>query len=125
VIRPAIERALPRLDVGVCWLWPGALDTSGYGCIKGDDGRTRTVHRLVYESLVGPVPPGMYLDHLCRVRHCANPDHLEPVTPSENRRRGNWDSCKRGHLLDRFTGGQRTCSRCARDRSLRHRQRQT
>lgn len=47
----------------------------------------RRAHRVVYESLVGPIPAGLELDHTCRVRRCVNPDHLEPVTHAENQRR--------------------------------------
>jgi hypothetical protein len=122
---PAIDRALARVEVGDCWLWQGALDTAGYGSIKGDDGRTRSVHRLVYEALVGPVPEGLVLDHLCRARQCCNPDHLEPVTPGENYRRSLTGRCKYGHPLDKQYGRQRFCSVCARERWRRWKMKQT
>ena len=70
-----------------CWLWQGARDSKGYGHF-GLGGRTLRVHRFVYELVHGAVPDGHDLDHLCRVRHCANPAHLEPVTRRENLRRG-------------------------------------
>lgn len=65
-----------------CWIWDLHLDEGGYG-------RTGTggAHRAVYQERVGPIPEGLQLDHLCRVRNCVNPDHLEPVTHTENMRR--------------------------------------
>lgn len=80
---------IDRLDrSGDCWLWPGSTDGKGYGLAKLH-GRTRRVHRVVYEHLVGPIPEGYTLDHLCRVRNCANPAHLEPVTSAVNTLREN------------------------------------
>ena len=72
-----------------CWLWTGAL-SSGYGMLRigGRGGHNRYVHRVAYEELVGPIPDGLEIDHLCRVRACFNPAHLEPVTPQQNVRRG-------------------------------------
>ncbi len=72
-----------------CWLWTMSLDGRGYGQMWDREKRTRvTAHRFLYEHIVGPVPEGLDLDHLCRVRHCVNPAHLEPVTRAENVRRG-------------------------------------
>ncbi len=77
-----------RVEVtGACWLWRGALHM-GYGCIKVN-GRRKRAQVYAYEHLVGPVPAGQELDHLCAVRRCVNPDHLQPVTRSENSRRVN------------------------------------
>lgn len=69
--------------LGPCWLWTAGLFPEDYGCFKLD-GKSRLTHRLSYEWLVGPIPDGLELDHLCRVRPCCNPDHLEPVTSAEN-----------------------------------------
>lgn len=70
-----------------CWLWNGALIQGGYGRYqRGPKGQP--AHRAYYEKLVGPIPDGLDLDHLCRVRRCVNPSHLEPVTAAENTRRG-------------------------------------
>ncbi len=69
-----------------CWEWLGGT-SRGYGWGRFD-GANRVVHIYYYERLVGPVPSGLQLDHLCRNRRCCNPDHLEPVTQIENLRRG-------------------------------------
>jgi hypothetical protein len=70
-----------------CWLWTGCINAKGYGWAFSE-GRSRHVHRIVYELLVGEIPRGFHVDHLCRVRNCCAPWHLEPVTPAENAARG-------------------------------------
>lgn len=71
-----------------CWIWDGAMcPRSGYG-IWRRDGITKGAYRHMYEINVGPVPSGLHLDHLCRIRECVNHDHLEPVTCAENAQRG-------------------------------------
>lgn len=72
-----------------CWVYTARVDDRGYGVsnsrrIPG----SRLVHRIVYERLVGPIPDGLVIDHLCRNHPCCNPEHLEPVTQAENIRRG-------------------------------------
>lgn len=70
-----------------CWLWTRNLNSVGYGLITVS-GQARLVHRVVYEHVVGPIPEGLQLDHLCRVRACANAiEHLDPVTAAVNRDR--------------------------------------
>ena len=94
-----------------CWLWSGAT-TTGYGRFHLAMGLPLVVaHRFAYETLVGPVPAGLDLDHLCRVRRCVNPAHLEPVTRRENLMRG--DTICRAHHEDRDCGtfGCRNCQR--------------
>lgn len=117
-----------------CWLWTGALKPNGYGNCWAGPGYS-SAHRVVYELLVGPVP-GFDLDHLCRVRHCVNPSHLEPVTRVENTRRGLSGvlktHCAHGHPwipenIIKNGNGSQTCKVCtyARNRDYRRRQRET
>jgi hypothetical protein len=78
---------------GFCWEWTAATlkARGGYGVFGWNElGRNVTVyaHRFAYEMLVGPIPAGMQLDHLCRNHVCVNPDHLEPVAPGTNTSRG-------------------------------------
>lgn len=109
-----------------CWLWTGAA-TNKYGHSQVQfDGRNVYVHRLSYELLVGPIPKGLVLDHLCRNARCVNPEHLEPVTLGENTRRivrAVRTHCKRGHALEGDnvvfeTHGGRTSRRCRECRRL-------
>jgi hypothetical protein len=100
-----------------CWEWQGARDRLGYGRTWWD-GSTKYAHRVVYEMHCGPIPEGLFLDHLCRNPPCVNPAHLDPVTHQENIRRSPLvmqrpDVCKRGHALD-YTGpdGRRGCREC-------------
>lgn len=103
-----------------CWLWTGA-SRNGYGSFH-DGIRNVAAHRYSYTLAQGEVPEGLVLDHLCRVRCCVNPKHLEPVTLAENTRRGvNWQKakthCKRGHAFTcentRYErNGARRCRAC-------------
>ncbi len=69
-----------------CWEWLGAHTGAGYGAYWRN-GRMDMAHRISYELIVGPIPAGLQIDHLCRNRGCVNPTHLEPVTGSVNQRR--------------------------------------
>ena len=75
-------------DTG-CWNWQLFVSARGYGRSGGKDHSSSLAHRVVYERLVGPIPEGLQLDHLCRNPRCVNPAHLEPVTQNVNQRRGN------------------------------------
>lgn len=99
------ERFWSKVDKsGDCWLWTGALRSGGYGHWWANNADLLP-HRYAYEVTVGPIPDGMQLDHLCRVRHCCNPAHLEPVSQRENNLRSLSPSaenavkthCKWGH----------------------------
>lgn len=76
---------IPEPTTG-CHLWISRLDRGNYGKFKLN-GKDVAPHRFAYEAFRGPIPPGLQLDHKCRVRCCVNPDHLEPVTQEENTRR--------------------------------------
>jgi len=115
------ERTMPEPNSG-CWLWAIAFNRGGYGRAT-QHGRAASAHRAVYEAFVGPIPPGLQIDHLCRNRLCVNPAHLEPVSAKENiRRRGLTGmgarhaaktTCPRGHLYDKFrSSGARACNTC-------------
>ena len=73
---------------GFCWDWIARTTKDGYGLFHVDRfGHTRVAHRIAYTLLVGEIPEGLELDHLCRNKACVNPDHLEPVTQQVNRDR--------------------------------------
>lgn len=77
-----------------CWEWAGRMNVWGYGTMHIGK-HTRQAHRVVYEILVGLVPEGLELDHLCRVKSCVRPSHMEPVTHGENVRRSYRDRAYR------------------------------
>lgn len=116
-----------------CWLWVGSR-SNGYGQFW-DGSKHLRPHRFAYEFLVGPIAEGLVLDHLCRVRHCVNPAHLDPVTQRENILRGAGacarnaakTHCRHGHpFTDENTrltpDGARRCITCERARSVLRRQ---
>lgn len=115
-------------NAGGCWLWIASLDSKGYGHVWWN-GRTRGACRVAYEILVADVPIGLDLDHLCRVRNCVNPAHLEPVTRQVNVLRGVGPSavhaqalrCPSGHPYDEANTyrwrGWRMCRACSAARS--------
>lgn len=88
--RPTIEeRYWAKVDKsGECWIWTGARLPRGYGRFGVRAGDCRYAHRLAYEWLVGPIPHGFVIDHLCNRPWCVNPAHLEAVTIQVNTARG-------------------------------------
>ena len=134
----APERNVLRLlgDIPIddgCWPWPGPISGNGYGTfsvrVGPSERKSITAHRAVYEILVGRVAPEVELDHLCRNRACVRPDHLEPVTASENQARAKRrDRCVRGHDMHDpenvyVKGNERRCRACHRIRLAEHRAR--
>ena len=135
------ERFLAKIvtpSVDECWIWQACTGTNGYGLFRVD-GRMFKAHRFAYELFVGPIPDGLELDHLCRVRTCVNPEHLDPVTHAENVRRGESGKvngarqrakthCPQGHPyagenLYVNSDGKRRCRTCNRDRGRKRAQR--
>lgn len=128
------ERFWARVQkTDTCWLWTGGR-MGNYGSATVD-GSTIRAHRYAYLTLVGPIPEGLVLDHLCRVTLCVNPAHLEPVTDRVNTRRGisqpadnaRKTHCKQGHPFDVANTnvdprGNRVCRACAREKSRRRRE---
>lgn len=87
--RPTLRQRLETKFIVTpgCWLWLGTKTRTGYGQIGISRSRMDYAHRVSYRLYVGPIPDGLHIDHLCRNTSCVNPDHLEPVTQSENNRR--------------------------------------
>lgn len=122
---------IPEPNSG-CWLWEHSITEGGYGKFYVPSLRRNVwAHRFSYEAFVGPIPEGLQIDHLCRVRCCVNPLHLEPVTRSVNLRRANAGMnlalrqlaktrCPNGHLYSpentysrpNGTGSSRECRIC-------------
>lgn len=134
------ERFWPKVDggdVSECWLWTAYIDPNGYGrfSVGGRAGGMRGAHRVAYELMIAEIPAGLELDHLCRVRHCVNPWHLEPVTPLVNSQRSTAGAvnaqrqlaithCPQGHTYDDANtrikkNGTRACRACDRDAARR------
>ena len=112
-----------------CWIWKASLSVGGYGKFALPSRKLIPAHRYAYETLVGPIPVGLQLDHLCRNRACVNPSHLESVTARTNLLRGESLSaqnarkthCRNGHPLIgdnlvpySLSRGQRRCLTCER-----------
>lgn len=106
--RTQAERFFAKVDAdGDCWVWQGGT-SKGYGVFRI---RTKTPkaqtysHRFIWELLVGPIPAGKQIDHLCRNTLCVNPDHLEAVDPLTNMRRGFGPVSQRSRLRPTCANG--------------------
>jgi hypothetical protein len=114
------------IDDNGCWLWQKTMGMDGYSRIT-IAGKIQSLHRVMYIHAKGKIPAGLVIDHLCRVRHCINPDHLEAVTSGENVMRGIGPTarnkqkthCIRGHELiaknlavSELKKGHRICKIC-------------
>lgn len=124
--RPASERFWAKVTAGPagCMMWTGGKTLGGYGMFAAETAHRGTIqemaHRWAYEDKVGPIPDGLDIDHLCRVRACVNPSHLEPVTRAENIRRAAAikTACPAGHPYTedntyRNEKGHRKCRTCS------------
>jgi hypothetical protein len=124
-----LERFVSKIDQddgSGCWLWTAGISPAGYAQFRYD-GKKQNAHRFSYEVFNGPIPEGTHIDHLCRVRHCVNPAHLEAVTCHENIMRGEGVAainskkthCPKGHELTganlRAKNNERRCLACHRD----------
>lgn len=123
VVRGTVEQRfwakVDRAGPMSCWSWTGAGAPS-YGAFRYE-GRQQPAHRVAYMMLVGPIPDGLQIDHLCRNPNCVNPGHLEPVTPKQNVQRGLGGvlttHCPQGHAYDQRNtyltpSGTRQCRAC-------------
>lgn len=111
------------LAAGGCWIWTGQT-MYGYGYWGAEPFKNSRAHRVMYQEFNGPIPAGYHIDHLCKVKACVNPAHLEAVTPAENNRRSLSPSalnmfkthCPRGHALSAPihypSGTRRDCREC-------------
>ena len=115
-------------DESGCWLWTGAL-SNGYGLFRNEQSKQGTAHNFSYRYFKGKISDHLQIDHLCRIRSCVNPEHLEAVTPRDNLDRANhWSkinrekrNCPKGHEYSmentQITSiGSRICKRCNRER---------
>ena len=94
------SKTAPATD---CIVWRGAQNTKGYGCYA-INGVSHLAHRLAWEAVHGPLPAGLTIDHLCRVRACVNVEHMELVSVAENIRRQPrrlqvGGQCRNGHQI--------------------------
>jgi hypothetical protein len=123
--RDLLFLAKVRMQDDDCWLWTRAIQ-NGYG-IFWDGTRNVKAHRYGYELWVGPIPSPLTLDHLCRVRHCVNPEHLEPVTMGENNHRSigyrlRRAECPAGHPYAKYGRDQAGYPACRLCDNRRHRE---
>lgn len=120
IVPPRIADYLTEDDNG-CWKWGRAHSSQGYSCVWWE-GSQQSLHRVLYQLLIGPVPEGLVLDHIvCENKWCASPYHLAPATNEWNwvRERVQKQVCKHGHsdwkVVTKRDGKQRRkCNECGR-----------
>ena len=140
--KPLMYRIGHKIDFdapGGCWEFKGYVMPTGYGQVWDGKHRNAMAHRAVFEVVMGAIPDGLHLDHICRNTICVNPEHLEPVTRAENVMRGEGPAariartgkCLRGHdLVDGNLyihpgkAGRRECLTCRRMREATRKQRE-
>lgn len=113
---PILARLSNKFTVGdECWEWTSSRNNRGYGMFYLYR-RQQLAHRVMYELMVGPIPVGLQIDHLCRNKGCVRPSHLEPVTGKVNKERATKDRCIRGHPYTPdnliLQHGRRRCRAC-------------
>jgi hypothetical protein len=128
-----LARFFSRVSIAAdgCWLWTGCVNGKGYAAFDSNG-----AHRYAYQWFVGPIPEKFEIDHLCRVRRCVNPAHLEAVSGLVNRLRGTgypyrFGACRRGHdlavvgLSRNARDGEVFCRECRRISQARYRVRRS
>jgi hypothetical protein len=123
-VADVFRRFFEKLElINECWVWLGSTNKDGYGLFHLS-GKMRSAHRTSYELHIGSIPSGMEIDHLCNMRACVNPQHLEIVTREENLRRmmERKTNCVNGHdylLYSKVNAsGNRECTICAAEKKL-------
>ncbi len=129
----ACAEAMEAIPECGCWIWTGPINEKGYGIVNFKKKRIRA-HRLMYELSRGPIDRGLVIDHLCRVRCCVNPAHMEVVTNKVNVLRGigrtaanaKKTCCPKGHTYTESntyvaSSGERRCRECNRADQARYR----
>lgn len=133
-VEQRLNRGIKIDPLTQCWIWKKSREKDGYGVVSLPGGTVGKAHRVSWEFRHGPIPAGLEIDHLCRVRECCNPDHLEATTHKENTLRGygvmalkaRRDSCIHGHTYTsentHTVKGARKCRTCDRERNRRVRE---
>lgn len=127
-VKEALLEYVNKTDT--CWLWTTTINRQGYGSFSLGQRRGISIqaHRVSYTVFKGAIPEGLQIDHLCRVRSCVNPDHLEAVTQEENARRRKESNthCPQGHEYSEknvysWKGLRKECRICHKDREFKRR----